>query len=70
MTTRTRPHDAEKAIERVSLAVTPPPPLGDSPQMRQWMESHIDRDKWTDLEWTQEEDAYGQPMGRLTGVRR
>lgn len=51
--------------EKQSACVTPPGL--DHSGMRTWMLGVMTGKDWTDLEWREETDSYGRPMGRLYG---
>ena len=55
-------------MEKETFGVTPPGGL-DSPRFREWMESLAEEKGWKDLEWVEETDQHGFPMGRLLGNR-
>lgn len=54
------------AGEKVQIACTPP--LMDSPSMRTFIESAVYG--YDSLEWREEVDNHGSPIGRLYGVKR
>lgn len=57
--------DAHREPERQTVAVTPP--TIDTEMMRDFLKARADG--WTSLEWADDVDSRGRPMGRLTGVR-
>jgi hypothetical protein len=57
--------------DKVTVSVTPPT-LGDAfdhGRLRAWMEGVATGQGYVDLEWREETDLHGMPMGRLLGRR-
>jgi len=54
--------------ERQSICVTPPG--ADTDAIRAWLSAMAIDNGWIGLQWAEEIDEHGNPMGRLTGIRR
>ena len=58
-----------ETLETIAESIAVTPPTLDTPAVRAWIEETAASQGWTDMEWREDVDVHGLPMGRLVGRR-